>query len=61
MSTQSHQLYDVVHLVKPDKQEVALYVALHAPLVLAVKHVGKVVSRYRLFVCKHVYHFSKCC
>ena len=61
MSAQSHQLYDVVHLVKPNKQEVALYVALHTPLILAVKHVWEVVGRYRLFACKHVNHFSKCC
>ena len=53
VSAEADKLDDVALRVEPHQQEVTLYVAFHATLVLPQQHVRLILRRDGLFVPKH--------
>lgn len=54
MRTQPHQFDDVMHLVNPNQQKIALHMTFQTAIILANEFVRLVFGGNGLFVFKHV-------
>ena len=59
MTSYPHQFNDIVFLIEPNQQKIALNVTFNAALVLAVQRVRLVFGRNWLLVFQHTRNFKQ--